>query len=788
MIRTLIHWLHRFRWALVGLLGLALLGYWKCLPDTLFKDPSSTVIYDRNGQLMGARIAADGQWRFPFNDEVPEKFRECLVQFEDRQFFDHPGFSIRGFARAAKQNASSRRVVSGGSTITMQVIRLSRKGKGRTVWEKIIELIQATRLEWSVSKSEILAFWASNAPFGGNVVGLDAASWRYYGRPPERLSWAESATLAVLPNAPSLIYPGKNQKRLLAKRNRLLNRLLEVGLLDSLGHKLACIEPLPQAPHPLPGLAPHLLERFHAGSNSGKRLSTTLDLNLQEQVKQTMEFHQERLRDNQIFNAAALVIAVKTGEVLAYVGNVDQTKAEHGGAVDIIHAPRSTGSILKPFLYAGMLESGKITPDQLVADVPTQIGSYSPKNFTMSYDGAVPASRALARSLNVPAVRMLRKYGVERFHLQMRQMGMSTLTNGPDHYGLSLILGGAEATLWDLAALYAQMARTLNQYPHYGENVMAPSRLLLPENEAPVAEHAGYPVIGAGAVWQTFKAMVEVARPEEDAHWQTFGSSRKVAWKTGTSFGFRDAWAIGVTPEHVVAVWVGNADGEGRPGLVGVKAAAPVLFNLFDHLPASGWFSEPYDDMEQVSICSESGYRASAICSHAEKRWIPKSSLNTRACPFHRWVHLDGSGTQQVTGACEPVGTMRHEAWFVLPPTMEWYYRFNNPRYQTLPPFREGCRAENHEQTMSIIYPKKPSRIYVPLQLDGTRSKTVFEITHRKQGGTVHWHLNNEYLGATTDIHQMELEPPAGRHILTLVDEWGNSLSQSFEVLEKGGA
>ncbi len=767
------------------LLGLLLsIGYWNCLPETLFNDPRSTVLYDRDGELLGARIAADGQWRFPHNTAVPEKFKHCLVQFEDRQFYDHAGFSLRGFGRAFLQNLEARRVVSGGSTISMQVIRLSRKGKSRNLWEKLVELIQATRMEWRYNKSQILAYWASNAPYGGNVVGLDAASWRYYGGPPTLLSWAESATLAVLPNAPSLIYPGKNQHRLLAKRNRLLHRLLEVDLLDSIGYQLALVEPLPQAPHPLPDLAPHLMSRFQTGALRGNPLKSSLDASLQKQVQQSLAFHQARLAENKIYNAGALILDVHSGEVLAYVGNLALNDPAHGGDVDVIRAPRSTGSILKPFLYGGMLEEGMLTPHQLVPDVPTQMGGYSPKNYTQNYDGAVPAHRALARSLNVPAVLLLRDYGVARFHLQLRKMGMTTLQHGPDHYGLSLILGGAEATLWDLAAMYGQMANTLNQYPRAVAR-LEPKVLLREEsNEEPI----GQAPLSAGVVWHTFQAMLEVARPEEDSNWQAFGSARKVAWKTGTSFGFRDAWAVGVTPNHVVAVWVGNADGEGRPGLVGVEAAAPIMFHLFGHLPPSQWFDPPHDDMQEVALCAESGYRASSICPKTNQVAVPLPSLDTRACPFHRWVHLDAAGKHQVNSHCMNTNEMQHRAWFVLPPVMEWYYRFNHPRYQPLPAFLPGCSSTKGERTMSILYPKRPSRIYVPRQLDGTRSKTVFEITHRTPEAVVYWHLDEVFLGQTQDLHQMELNPPPGKHRLTLVDEQGNAMSQTFEVIAQNNS
>lgn len=765
--------------------------YWNSISEyRLFNDPTCTVVEGVNGNLLGARIASDGQWRFPHNDSVPYKFQRAIIQFEDRDFETHYGFSLKAFARAVKQNLSAGRVVSGGSTITMQVVRLMRKGQRRSLYEKAVELILSTRIELSYSKEEILSYYASNAPFGGNVVGLDAAAWRYFGRSPNQLSWAESATLAVLPNAPGLIYPGRNQDALLAKRNRLLDRLYEAKEIDSTTWVLAKYEPLPQKPYPIPQEVPHLLDRLQYSGCGGRTVKSTVDGDLQKRVASIVERHHQQLQLNEIHNAAVLVIDVKNSHILAYVGNTEDPNREHGGGVDVIHAPRSTGSILKPFLYAGMLESGQITPGMLVADVPTRISGYNPKNYHDHYDGAVPAHRALARSLNVPAVRMLREYGINKFHRQLRAQGLTTLNKPASHYGLSLVLGGAEASLYDLAAAYTTMAQTVNQFPDYADDLgkrptCAPHRKSNPLGRA--SSDGGPDVLSPAACWYTFEAMKQVQRPEEDAQWQQFNSSSEIAWKTGTSFGFRDAWAIGVTPEYVVAVWVGNADGEGRPGLVGVKAAAPLLFDVFDQLPATSWFEQPFDDCAAVPICKQSGHRANTICPDVEMKAIPKTALETVACPYHKSIHVDRKQEYRVDLECQDVNDIQKITWFVLPPMIETYYRQHHPNYKVLPPIRSDCNSGTDNLTMAVIYPKRLSRIYVPIEIDGEVGKTVFEVTHRDKTAHVYWHLDNAYLGETSGIHQMELAPGAGHHQLTLVDEQGNSVSRSFEIIGKYG-
>jgi penicillin-binding protein 1C len=767
------------------------------LPRQLFTDPISTVILDKDEILLGAHIAADGQWRFPQSDTIPEKFAKSLISFEDKRFNRHFGIDIIAFGRALWQNISQREIVSGGSTITMQVIRLSRKGKSRTVLEKIWEIILATRLEFSKSKEEIMILYASNAPFGGNVVGLEAAAWRYFGTTPENLSWAESSMLAVLPNSPALIHPGKNRDELLEKRNKLLLKLYQNQIINQETYELAIEEEIPEKPIPFPEFAPHLLSHIENETVITSKIKTTIEIELQKKVNKILEEHYKTLSGNGINNAAAIVLEVKTGNIKAYFGNFysDENKSNEN-YVDNIIAPRSTGSILKPFLYAAMLTSGEIMPNSLVADVPTYIAGYSPQNYNLTYDGAVPASRALAKSLNVPAVKMLQSYGVEKFHYILQKTGMTTLPYNPDHYGLSLILGGCEGELWELTGIYASMARTLIHYQDYSgkydksdyfePNFLNPlDRLEESDEYMELSDNSWF---SASAIYTTFNAMLEVERPEEENLWDLFSSSKKIAWKTGTSFGFRDAWAIGITPDYVVGVWVGNSDGEGRPELIGIKSAAPILFEIFNLLPEnSEWFEMPYDDMIKLNICVKSGYIASEICDETDSLWVPKNCERFEICPYHQLIHLDKNEEFQVTSDCESTSTMVHKSWFVLPPVMEWYYKQKNATYLSPPPFRNDCinSAENSEQILEIIYPNYNTKIFVPVDLDGQLSSTVFEAVHRDKTIKVFWYIDEKYMGQTEGSHKMSFQPTKGEHVLTLTDENGVKITRFFEVLNK---
>ena len=766
--------------------------FWFCLPNPLFKSPTSYVIDDAEGQLLGAAIANDGQWRFPPNAQVPEKFKECIIAFEDKRFLNHKGFDALAFGRAIKQNIRSKKITSGGSTITMQVIRLATHHK-RTIWNKLMEIFMALRLELAFNKEEILSLYASNAPFGTNVIGLDAASWRYFGRSPDKLSWGEMATMAVLPNSPSMVNPGRNRNTLLKKRNLLLDKLYLRGIIDATTAKLAKLEPVPDKPLTLPQFAPHLLQRFkndhQKDTSTSTRIKTSIQLNLQKRVNEILEQNHQVLKANDINNIAAVVLDVETGETLAYAGNIshpEDTTMESD--VDVVNAPRSPGSTLKPLLYASAMHDGLILPNSLLPDIPTQILSFHPKNFDLVYDGAVPASQALSRSLNVPAVRLLQKFKVDRFYDFLHKTGMTTLNKPVDHYGLSLILGGGENTLWELSGAYADMARVLNHYYKYnGKYDQADyHNPVYSKTEVQNRDLQKTGLLDAGSIFYTLQAMEDVMRPGEEMLWSHFTSTQRIAWKTGTSFGFRDGWAIGITPKYVVGVWVGNTDGEGRPNLTGINTAAPVLFEIFRLLPiARDWFEKPIGEMVKIKVCKQSGYRAGEYCEETIDQWVPKAGLKAVVCPFHQLVHLSMDGKWQVTGNCVPPNQILNKKWFVLPPSMEYYYKTKNYQYKVLPPFRPDCAPTENTGPMEIIYPKEGAKIYIPLEADGSRGRVVCNAAHRAPGIKIFWHLDDEYIGESKDFHQMALNPPPGKHVLTLVDGNGNTVSVGFEVLAK---
>lgn len=776
------------------LITLLFVLYYFSLPKNLFDFPYSTAVFDSDSILIGAHVATDGQWRFKSQEKVPIKYEKALLSFEDKRFYYHPGIDILSLLRAVKQNIKYRKFVSGASTISMQVIRLSKKNPKRNLWNKLIEIILATRLELRYSKSEILKFYASNAPFGGNVVGLEAASWRYFGKSAKYLSWAQSATLAVLPNSPGLIHPGANRPVLLHKRNLLLKKMNDQGIIDDMIYQLAIKEEIPPKPIILPQIARHLVDRLSIDKKGGMYF-TFINSNLQNEVNGLVRFYQNKMLGNEIYNIAVIVLRNEDGAVLSYVGNTSEARMLKDNYVDMIMSGRSGGSILKPLLYASAIEEGTITPYQLLSDVPIFINGYSPENYNRSFDGAVTVSDALRRSLNIPAVLLLRKYGISKMINRLKDFGFTTINNSADYYGLPLILGGPDVKLWELSGVFSSMSRTLNNYiekdnRYFCDDFHPPVLLKSNYNQINNPKEEKYlmdaPILSASAIWNTFNIMTKVERPNDDGKWEEFSSSRKIAWKTGTSFGFKDAWSVGVSKDYTVGIWVGNCNGQGRPELVGVKAAAPILFDVFGKMPYSSWFEEPLDDTKEVILCRNSGYIISNNCETADTVFVPSTAVYSEVCPYHKIILTDKSGEFLIPDRCRNELEHKIESRFVLPPLQEYYFKMKHPQYLGMPTKTLGCDNLRTPITnqMEFIYPNFRTKVIIPKEFDGQQGKVVFKLAHRNPKSRVFWHIDNQFIKTTSEFHNIEIYLPPGQHVLTVVDEMGNKLSRDFEVVK----
>ena len=757
-------------WVFAGWLVLLFAAWWNCLPAPLFETPYSTVLNDRNGRLLGARIAADEQWRFPPSDSVPAKFVSAIVAFEDQRFWEHPGLDWRAVGRAARQNFEAGRVVSGASTITMQVIRLAGGNPPRTWSRKLIEMVQATRLEWSFDKEEILGMYCAHAPFGGNIVGLEAAGWRYYGIPPRQLSWGEAAALAVLPNAPSTVLPGRNEAAFQDKRNRLLDRLLESGEIDSVIWRLSKAEPMPGRPLTLPQRAPHALD-WQCNALPATRRESTLDEALQARVQGVVDGHVDTWKGNLVHNAAALVVELQTGEIRAYAGNTSAIEVE-GAGYDMLRESRSTGSILKPFLYAAAIEEGLVTPQAILEDVPTRIGEFAPRNFDRIHRGAPTVRDALVKSLNVPAVRLLRDHGVEKFHGRLREMGLRDLHHNAAHYGLSLVLGGAEISPLQIAEAYSVFFDPL-----------------MIDGVPPLRDVFGRPIsrerprgFDALTAHQVADMMAAVNRPPE---WQQWQLRRNVHWKTGTSYGHRDAWAVGSDGQWLVVVWAGNASQEGRPGLIGVECSAPLFFQVLSQLPFKGSGFPDGDGLlegTRVELCAATGYAKGPFCGEGTS--AKAGPFVPRACPYCQTLQLDAEGAR-VHAGCAP--DFSDSSWVVLPPAMQWYDRMSGGRFAPLPPWSVSCSEPGitgDDGQIQWVYPEGFDVVKRPRDLDGSLQGIVLEVAHVRPEARLFWHDNGVYLGETQGRHVRQVLFAPGRHDLSVVDELGATQSAAIQVVE----
>ena len=542
---------------------------------------------------------------------------------------------------------------------------------------------------------------------------------------------------------------------------------------------MALSEPLPDKILAFPKRAPHLLETLISRNFNQAVIKTSLNSNLQAQVQSVTNNYAQRLLNSQITHLAAVVLDNKSGLPVAYIGNSGFSHNPHSGkGIDLLHRARSTGSILKPLLYATMLQQGEITPLQLVEDTPTKFKGYQPENYDLKFRGVVPAKQALAQSLNIPAVNMLKQYGIKPFYDFLETRGMSTLHRNADDYGLPLILGGAEGTLWEMTHLYMQLARAAQSLP-----AQAISRLPTIAIEEPSILDTSH--LGAGAAWLTLSALLEVGRPGSESRWRQFSNSRKVAWKTGTSYGFRDGWAIGTTAEYTIGVWTGNAEGGGVPGLTGTQAAAPLLFELFNLLPKTHWFSKPEYDLRQVRVCKNDGFLATPYCD-SKIIDLPLVSSYSKISPYHMRIHTDAKQHYRVSSACEPVHKLSSLNWFTLPPHVAFYYQKQHSEYRPMPKWRQDClNFMSAQSPISFIYPHKGTQIYLPTTMDGSRTKMVSELAHQYSASQVYWYLDQEYLGTTQQIHQMEIGPGLGKHELLVVDEAGNQQVLGFEVLSQ---
>ncbi len=751
------------------------------LPDPLFERNYSTVVTDERGKILRVFLNINQQWHFPpqKNLNIPLKLKKAILLFEDRYFYKHPGVNPVALVRALFQNISSGKIKSGASTLSMQVIRLASKRK-RTILNKGLEILQALKLEINYSKEEILKMYVNHAPYGGNIIGYYAASMKYFNRPPDQLTWSQAATLAVLPNAPGLISPLMNREHLIKKRNALLYALLKEKIIDEETYESSLQEPTPGDAESFFLNAPHLSQTLKSRYRiESKYIHTTILKEYQVSIEEMVKTHLAYLKSRGIWNGAAVVVETATGKVRAYVGSQDFFDNENNGQVDGVISPRSSGSILKPFLYALAMDEGLVLPSTVIRDVPSYFGAFSPSNADKKYSGLVTAKEALICSLNVPAVRLLNAYGLYKFYIFLKAAGLSTLFRQPDEYGLTLVLGGAETTLFDLALLY----RGLGNYGKF-------TPLLLfsetgHKNDQPDSD-VEMQLLSPGACWLTLNVLRELKRPGAEYYWQQYQNQYPIAWKTGTSYGLRDAWAVGVNPAWTIAVWVGNFDGEGNSNISGAGCAAPLMFDIFNFLPKSyekNWFDKSKVDLVPVQLCMDTGFLAGPDCERTFAAYSLRLKKPLKRCPFHKSIYVTLDEKFQVCSLCWEPGKYKKIEKLVYPPDVTQYLRESGVIVSNIPPHKPNCLGFDEVKPLQIIYPVPNARLWIPRDFDGTLQKITFTVAHRVPDRKVFWYLDNVYMGFTVQRHKMAFKLSAGQHRLEVVDEAGNRARRQFSTL-----
>lgn len=740
----------------------------KVWPLPLHEVDPARVVVAHDGTPLWRFADADGIWRYPVTiDEVSPRYLEALINYEDRWFWKHPGVNPFSVLRAAWQDLSSGRVVSGGSTLTMQVARLL-DPHPRTFGGKFRQLWRALQLEWHLSKRDILTLYLNRAPFGGTLQGVGAASWAYLGKSPAQLSYSDAALLAVLPQAPSRLRPDRWPERAEAARNKVLERMATQGIWPAKQVQESREEPVWLAPRQMPQLAP-LFSRMMLGKSRSDKIVTTLDAGLQRQLEELAQNWKGRLPARS--SLAMIVVDHTDMSVRGWVGSVDMNDDSRFGHVDMVNAIRSPGSVLKPFIYGLALDDGLIHPASLLQDVPRRTGDYRPGNFDSGFHGPVSMSEALVRSLNLPAVQVLEAYGPKRFAASLRNVGLPLYLPAGAAPNLSLILGGTGARLDDMAAAYSAFAR----HGKAGKLRLQPADPLLER-----------PLMSAGAAWIIRRIMADEAQPLPD---NALSRVVPLAWKTGTSYGYRDAWAIGINARYVIGIWTGRPDGTPVVGQFGFASAVPLL-NQVNNLLLSRGANQPEDPRpESVSrgvVCWPGGQSLAAGDGNCRRRlatWLLDGSQPpTLLLPEQEGVNgirlpvwLDGEG-KRVAADCPQA---REQTLIVWPLPLEPWLPESERRGARLPPVSATCPPLGQDPAL-------------PLQLTGLRDGAIVKrlpgspeasLPVQTSGGTGDrwWFLNGQRLDERGRHLTLRLTAK-GDYQLLVMDDAGQVATVRFSL------
>jgi penicillin-binding protein 1C len=739
------------------------------LPKTRLFKPHSVFVYSREGQLLSRFTSTDQFWRKPVTlDEISPLLVKCVIESEDRWFYYHPGLNPVSLISAGIDNIRAGKYVRGGSTITMQIARMM-EPKERTLTAKCIEILRAFQLEWTYSKDELLALYFNLAPYGGNIEGIGAAAQLYFGKAPTDLTLSECALLTAVPASPNRFRPDRNDSTSRDKRNGILSVLLSRMLIDSAAYQQAVEEEMPLARLQASSVAPHFCQTAAQRTPDEPVIHSSISYNLQITCERMARMHQDRLRQSGIHNLSIVVIDNQSGEVRAMVGSADFTDRVHHGQVNGALAPRSPGSALKPFVYGIGFDKGIISPALMLEDLPINYSGYVPENFDEEYHGLVSVREALSQSLNVPAVNLASQLGLGEVHSLLRQGGITTLTKPWTAYGLPLVLGSGEVNLLELTNLYAMLARggEYKPYSFYTKDSLHQSaRLLSPS-----------------ASWLITDILTDLKRPDLPTSWEFTVDMPRVAWKTGTSYGRKDAWAVGYNPEYTIGVWAGNFSAEGSISLVGAEVAAPLMLNLFGQLYSkkqSPWFTKPEAVVNQ-NVCVASGMLSGDDCETKLPDYRIEGVTNTLLCTVHEILLVDKSTGYQLCTYCRHGRKTRAKVVEHWPPRQAAWFASRGTA-PIIPPHNPACRGNVGGDSPVIVSPENGSSYTLRAQTPGKYQQLLLEATGSADSRVLHWFLDGALLSKTESGGKAFCSPRRGLHQLVCVDSYGRSSKISFKV------
>lgn len=760
-------WFRRFTRTFLGIILTFLIA------DLLFplkvKIDYSTSVESSEGNLMMAYLNKEDKWRLYLkNEDISEVLEKTIISKEDAWFYYHPGVNPISIIRAAFNNTIKGKRTSGASTISMQVVRLMKPAK-RTFWNKLSEMFRAMQLDLHFSKKEILRMYLNLVPYGGNIEGVKSAALFYFGKSPQKLSLAEAVTLSIIPNRPVSLKIGSNNQKLIKERNIWIERLSKKGLINVSQGKDALLEPLNLSRKTMNPIAPHFCRRMteeHAGKTV---IRTTIDEKLQRSAENILHGYVNGLKGMNIRNGAVMVIDNRTFEVKAYVGSNDYSDGANAGQVDGVKAQRSPGSTLKPLLYSQAFEMGLLTPKSVINDVKVSYNGYEPENYDDKFHGSVTVEYALVNSLNIPAVRVLDMIGLDRFIETMDKAGFKSVKKSKSKMGLSLILGGCGVTLEELCSMYSCFATGGLYHPLkqlYGTPTMSPIRVMTSE-----------------ASFMTAEILAKITRPDFPNNFQNTYKLPKIAWKTGTSYGRRDAWAIGFNSHYTIGVWLGNFNNEGVPELNGAGMATPLLFELFnsiDYNSGEAWLHQPKALKEQV-VCTVTGNAPDVFCTSLSKSYYIDGTTILHTCTHMKEVFVSMDSSYSYCRSCLPVNNYIKKLYPNYEPEMLSYYQDNNIPYKKIPPHNSLCNKLTDNGNLLIVSPQNKSEYFME---KNNPPQLMLQCQAMPDVELVYWYLNDKFYIKCPRSETPFIKPTKGTNKISCTDDKGRTVSISFTVKE----